>query len=102
MVPYVARLHHVRVRARSSDPRLVRWRLARLERQNAKLNRLVSERTRELELSNTAKSEFLENISHELRNPLNGMLGMVSQLEEERLEPRDRPSCEPSRAARSK
>ena len=68
----------------------VRWRLAQLRRQNAKLNRLVTERTRELELSNTAKSEFLENISHELRNPLNGMLGMVGQLEEDRLQPQDR------------
>jgi len=68
----------------------VRGRLRHLQRQNEKLNRLVADRTRELELSNTAKSEFLENISHELRNPLNGLLGMVTMLHEERLEPADR------------
>lgn len=69
---------------------IVRLRLRRLRRQNEKLNRLVAERTRELELASTAKSEFLENISHELRNPLNGLLGMLGLLNEESLEPQQR------------
>lgn len=69
---------------------LVRWRMARLRWQNEKLNRLVAERTRELELASTAKSEFLENISHELRNPMNGLLGMLGLLREERLAPPER------------
>jgi signal transduction histidine kinase/response regulator of citrate/malate metabolism len=68
----------------------VRWRLSRMKQLNERLNRLVAERTRELELSNTAKSEFLENISHELRNPLNGMMGMIGELAEERLQGPDR------------
>jgi CheY-like chemotaxis protein/nitrogen-specific signal transduction histidine kinase len=65
-------------------------RIAHLHRQNEKLNRLVAERTRELELSNTAKSEFLENVSHEIRNPLQGMIGLVKILKEERLAPEER------------
>jgi signal transduction histidine kinase/ActR/RegA family two-component response regulator/HPt (histidine-containing phosphotransfer) domain-containing protein/ligand-binding sensor domain-containing protein len=63
----------------------LRWRLRQLRRQNDRLNRLVSERTRELSLSNTAKSEFLENISHEIRNPLNGVVGLVALLEKSGL-----------------
>jgi signal transduction histidine kinase/ActR/RegA family two-component response regulator len=68
----------------------VRWRMARLRAQNERLNQLVAERTRELELSNSAKNEFLENISHEIRNPLNGLTGIIGLLKEERLEPRER------------
>jgi len=68
----------------------IRWRSNRLRRQNQRLNQLVTERTRELELSNTAKSEFLENVSHEIRNPLNGLTGMLELLHEGELKPRER------------
>ena len=64
---------------------VVRWRVHQLQRQTERLNRLVNERTRELSLSNTAKSEFLENISHEIRNPLNGIVGLINLLEEKSL-----------------
>ena len=67
-----------------------RWRLRLLRRQTERLDRLVAQRTRELDLSNTAKSEFLENISHEIRNPLNGILGLVNMLEPDRLNADDR------------
>jgi len=60
----------------------MRWRLRRLKRQAERLNHLVNVRTRELSLSNTAKSEFLENISHEIRNPLNGITGLIDLLDE--------------------
>jgi len=60
----------------------VRWRLRRLRRQNERLNRLVDERTRELAMSNTAKTEFLASISHEIRNPLNGIVGLVAMLKD--------------------
>jgi signal transduction histidine kinase len=69
---------------------VLRWRLHRLHRQRDRLDRLVALRTRELELSNTAKSEFLENISHEIRNPLNGIVGLVNLLKPERLAPAER------------
>jgi len=69
---------------------LLRWRLRLLQRQTERLDRLVARRTRELELSNTAKSEFLENISHEIRNPLNGIVGLVNLLKPDRLAGEDR------------
>ncbi len=54
---------------------------------SAGLERLVSERTRELvqsnelaQAANRAKSEFLANMSHELRTPMNGVIGMASLL----------------------
>ncbi|MFI5337983.1 MAG: ATP-binding protein, partial [Opitutales bacterium] len=69
---------------------LVRWRVRQLKHQTERLNRLVNERTRELSLSNTAKSEFLENISHEIRNPLNGIVGLINLLEGKSLAGPDR------------
>jgi len=69
---------------------LFRWRVQALRSQTARLNRLVAKRTRELELSNTAKSEFLENISHEIRNPLNGIVGLTRLLHAASLGPAER------------
>jgi signal transduction histidine kinase/CheY-like chemotaxis protein len=69
---------------------LLRWRMVRLRRQNEKLNRLVAERTRELELSSTVRAEFLENVSHEIRNPLNGLNGLLGLLQQADLPPRER------------
>jgi len=65
-------------------------RLRKLHGQAERLNRLVTERTRELSLSNTAKSEFLENISHEIRNPLNGITGLIRLFDENELSERQR------------
>lgn len=68
----------------------MRWRLRSLRRQNERLNRLVTERTRELAMANSAKMEFLASISHEIRNPLNGITGLVSLLSQASLAPRER------------
>lgn len=59
---------------------LVWLRLRALHRATERLNRLVEARTRELSLANAAKSEFLANVSHEIRNPLNGMAGLIAML----------------------
>ncbi|MEM9773737.1 MAG: ATP-binding protein [Chloroflexota bacterium] len=54
---------------------------------NENLEKLVEERTHELELAKElaesatrAKSSFLSNMTHELRTPMNGVLGMTTLL----------------------
>jgi signal transduction histidine kinase/ligand-binding sensor domain-containing protein/CheY-like chemotaxis protein/HPt (histidine-containing phosphotransfer) domain-containing protein len=66
-----------------------RWRLAALRREKRRLELAIAERTQELqvakelaEASTRAKSEFLQNISHEIRNPLNGIIGLAGLLRE--------------------
>ena len=55
-----------------------RLKLARAHRRE--LEALVEQRTRELAAANTAKSDFLAHINHEIRNPLNGVIGLSAML----------------------
>ncbi len=48
---------------------------------NADLERRVSERTAELQAALKAKSDFLSQASHELRTPMNHVLGFAQLLE---------------------
>lgn len=70
-----------------------------LELYTAKVEELVSERTAELDkmnaeatAANRAKSDFLANVSHEMRTPLNAIMGFGEALEEKLAKP-DRESA---------
>ncbi|HUR58554.1 MAG TPA: ATP-binding protein, partial [Opitutaceae bacterium] len=60
-------------------------RVRTLRRRNAYLEQKVRERTIELERANAAKTEFVANMSHDIRNPLNGIVGLALALEDSRL-----------------
>jgi signal transduction histidine kinase/CheY-like chemotaxis protein len=65
------------------------------------LEERIKLRTNELEIAmqealsaSHAKSEFLANISHELRTPMNGILGMLNMLMVTKLDPEQRDEVE--------
>ena len=55
--------------------------------QNARVHTEVREALREAERANNAKSEFVAAVSHEIRSPLNALLGYVQLLREETFGP---------------
>lgn len=59
----------------------VRLRERRIRARNAELEHLVRARTAELEQANAAKDEFLASMSHEIRNPLNGVVGLSAAID---------------------
>jgi signal transduction histidine kinase/CheY-like chemotaxis protein len=65
-------------------------RLRTLRRRNAELEEKVRERTEELEQANAAKTEFVANMSHDIRNPLNGIVGLALALEDTKLDQQQR------------
>lgn len=59
---------------------IVRVRVRSLRRKAAHLEKLVAERTAELVHASQAKTEFVSSMSHELRNPLNGIVATAYAL----------------------
>lgn len=65
-----------------------RLRIRAFRRRNRELEARVRERTEELESANAAKTEFVANMSHDIRNPLNGIVGLTLALEDTSLDRR--------------
>jgi len=89
-VDYITKpFQNVEVLARVNTHLQLQRSLREVRSLNQNLEQRIEERTRELraardeaERANKAKSDFLSNINHELRNPLNGITGMLSLLKE--------------------
>jgi signal transduction histidine kinase/CheY-like chemotaxis protein len=65
-----------------------RHRTRQIRARNEELERIVAERTRQLAEASAAKTEFVASMSHEIRNPMNGVLGLVTMLGEQPAHPR--------------
>ncbi|MBP9912249.1 MAG: response regulator [Opitutaceae bacterium] len=69
---------------------LVRLRTRQLQRRNLELETHVNERTEQLRKASAVKEEFLASISHEIRNPLNGVVGICAMLADRDVGPREK------------
>lgn len=67
---------------------IIKWKLHQVRKQNRYLNQLVHDRTRELVKASAAKNEFIESMSHEIRNPLNGISNLVDLITDAELPPK--------------
>ncbi len=52
---------------------------------NSELEKKVAQRTAELQKASTVKNAFISNISHEMRTPLNGIMGTLSLIQKDPL-----------------
>ncbi len=69
---------------------VIRVRERRIRARNEELEGLVMVRTAELVKANAAKDEFLASISHEIRNPMNGVIGIADNFRTDTLDPEGR------------
>jgi CheY-like chemotaxis protein/HPt (histidine-containing phosphotransfer) domain-containing protein len=64
--------------------------IADLEQQLAELREALAEARAQAEAASRARSEFLSNVSHEVRTPMNGVIGMTTLLLDTDLDSRQR------------
>ena len=50
-------------------------------------NRVLEEKNEQLRLASNAKTEFLSRMSHDMRTPMNGILGLIELSREEPMTP---------------
>lgn len=77
---------------------LVAWRTRRLQLRARVLEDRVAKRTAELKQANETKDEFLASMSHEIRNPLNGVIGITTMLHDCARDERERKLTQSLRA----
>lgn len=65
----------------------IRFRERRARARQEELEKLVQVRTAELVKANAAKDEFLAGVSHEIRNPMSGVIGISESLSISGLDP---------------
>ncbi|HZZ18507.1 MAG TPA: hypothetical protein VFE25_04015, partial [Opitutaceae bacterium] len=65
---------------------VLRLRTRALKRRAEILERMVRQRTEELQKANAAKTDFVASMSHEIRNPMGGILASALELSETPLE----------------
>ncbi|HEY4989010.1 MAG TPA: ATP-binding protein, partial [Opitutaceae bacterium] len=66
---------------------ILRLRTGALKRRARVLERMVRARTDELEKANAAKNEFVASMSHEIRNPMGGIMASALELSQTPLAP---------------
>lgn len=66
------------------------WRSRSLRRRNAELEAKVKQRTEQLLQASAAKTQFVANMSHDIRNPLNGIVGLALALDDTSLDQKQR------------
>jgi signal transduction histidine kinase/DNA-binding NarL/FixJ family response regulator len=66
------------------------FRVRNLRRRAAELEVMVKRRTEQADRANAAKSEFIARVSHNIRNPLNGIVGLTVALNDTVLGERQR------------
>ncbi|GAB4393553.1 MAG: hypothetical protein Tsb0032_13420 [Kiloniellaceae bacterium] len=76
---------------------LLLFALARANRKNAQQAKTMTELASKAEAASETKSQFLAMMSHEVRTPLNGILGMINLLLDGRLEHKQRHYAESAR-----
>jgi signal transduction histidine kinase/ActR/RegA family two-component response regulator len=69
---------------------ILRLRTASLRRRAEALERIVQERTEKLRMADAAKTDFVASMSHEIRNPMGGILSSALELSETPLDPSQR------------
>ncbi len=86
-IEFLAESFNGMIDALASSQKEVREHQELLEKRIKDRTEQVEQAMRSAQASNQAKSEFLANISHELRTPMNGVIGMLDIVLDSKLAP---------------